>query len=84
MQSNADFDLRFIAISRQGDKNGGQYGSYNVGPMSEPTLSNTIDRAACIEFRCPGLVNDGGAISTDVSTFLEVKLNPPKPNCRAR
>ncbi|KAL4224563.1 Hemicentin-1 [Mactra antiquata] len=84
IKTTGDYDLRFIAISRQTDKNGEQYGSYNVGPMSEPTMSNVDERAACIEFRCSGLVNDGGTISTDVDTFLQVKLNPPKPNCRVR
>ncbi|KAL4224566.1 Adamtsl1p [Mactra antiquata] len=84
IKSTGDYDLRFIAISRQTDKNGEQYGSYNVGPITEPTMSKFEDRAACIEFRCPGLVNDGGTISTDVDTFLQVKLNPAKPNCRVR
>ncbi|XP_053385220.1 cartilage intermediate layer protein 1-like [Mercenaria mercenaria] len=80
-----NFDIRFLGISNQSSAQGGQYGMYDVGPQPDKTYANIDERASCIEFRCPGMVNDAGNIMKNVSTLLEVRLNPiPKARCRFR
>lgn len=79
------FDIRLIGISRKENASREQYGMYNVAPQPDKTYSTLDERAACVEFRCPGIVNDAGKITKNVATHLEVRLNPkPKIPCRIR
>ena len=68
-----------MGSSYQGANTSDLYGVYNVGLQPEPTYKDLENRAACVQFRCPGMVNDGGSIKYGVQTKLEVRMNP-KPN----
>ncbi|KAL4224567.1 hypothetical protein ACF0H5_015268 [Mactra antiquata] len=76
-----DQQVRFIANSYfYNTKKECLYGTYDVSPLFDLTSANRTYRAACIEFRCPGLNDDKGIISYDVQTLVDVFL-PTKQTC---
>ena len=68
------FDIRMIAASHLASTAGDQFGIYDAGPVPNPDSKDKTNRAACLEFRCAGLVKDGGRELYDLPTALIVRL----------
>lgn len=52
----------------------GYFGTFKAPLFGDETTDNINERGACIEFRCPGRVIDGGTPVSDVATLLNVQV----------
>jgi len=76
LQIFENLDMRIIATSKIGDASLDDFGSVDMSAYPNPTLdeSSRHIRGACIEYRCPGLVIDGGKTIYDLSTVVDVNI----------
>ncbi|XP_021340053.1 cartilage intermediate layer protein 1-like [Mizuhopecten yessoensis] len=50
------------------------YGTYFTSPYWDESTDNRYSKAACIEFRCPGLVVDGATTTQNVPTLVLIHV----------
>ena len=63
-----------MAKSHLGTATGDEFGSHNVGPVPRPNTDDYSNRAACLEFRCPGFIRDGQKEIYDLPTVVTGRL----------
>ena len=68
------YDLRVISKSHLEEAERETFGTHDVGPIPDHDTGDLTNRAACVEFRCPGLIKDGGKESFNRSTFVSGRL----------
>ena len=80
--------MRILATSRVGDSSLDQFGTIDLSAYPDPTKLSSARhiRGACIEYRCPCLIVDGGKTSYDISTIVDVNivLSNKTTACRMR
>ena len=73
-QVSGAYDLRVVAKSHLATADGDEFGSHNVGPVPKPNSTDYSNRAACLEFRCPGFIRDGSKEIYDLPTVVTGRL----------
>ena len=65
---------------------GDEFGVHIVGPVPRPNATDYSNRAACLEFRCPGYVRDGSKELFDLATVVTGRLmtNEKQMQCSMR
>lgn len=63
------------AYSKLNDSNGLVYGLFQTGPQYDVNTYDTVDQAACVEFRCPA--EDIFGLNPPMYTYIEGTLEVP-------
>lgn len=66
--------MKAIGVSSMEYGQKGYFGTFQAPLIWDETTNNRNERGACIEFRCPGRVIDGGTPVNDVATLLKVQV----------
>ena len=76
---NAAINTILKAVSTPGAYTDEPFGYFTVGPIDSNATVNGTDRFACLQVRCPGLLNDGRSFDTVVNVSVE---NESSGRCR--
>jgi len=75
-QISDNFDMHIIATSKIGDATLEQFGTVHMSAIPNERLGKDhySDRAACIEYRCSGLIVNNGIYMDNISTVVDVNI----------
>ena len=74
VKSVGGYSLEAVSVSTLEYGNYQPVGTYLAPLIWDETTNNRDERAACIEFRCPGIVRDGSTVVSNVATRLRAQI----------